>query len=78
MRLRHALPIPVLLSALLGACQSSPSAPGIPSRACSVTVWYRPVSAADDVQIVGSWDGWSQPGTTDVDAGRRLARREVR
>ncbi len=76
MRQRHALPISVLLSALLGACQSSPSAPGIPSRACSVTVWYKPVSPADDVQIVGSWDGWSQPGTTMSmqDGGWRAAK----
>jgi glycosidase len=70
------MPIPVLLSALLGACQTSPSAPGIPSRSCSVTVWYRPVSPADDVQVVGSWDGWSQPGTTmsTQDGGWRAAK----
>jgi glycosidase len=75
-RLRHAIPVPVLLSALLGACQSSSSAPGIPSRSCSVTLWYKPVSAADDVQVVTSWSGWSQPGTTlsTAEGGWRAAK----
>lgn len=64
MRLRHAIPVPLLLSALVGACQSSPSTPGIPARSCALTIWYQPTSTQDDVQVVTSWSGWSQPGTT--------------
>ena len=27
-----------------------------------MTVWYQPASTASDIQVVGSWDGWSRPG----------------
>jgi glycosidase len=63
-RLSHALVALLLLIVLGNGCQSSPSSPAIPARSCSVTVWYHPTSAADDVQVVTSWSGWSQPGTT--------------
>ncbi len=46
------------------ACSSSSSAPSVPTRSCGLTIWYRPTSPASVVEVLGSWDGWSQPGTT--------------
>lgn len=61
---------------LSGAC-SSPSAPAaVPSRSCSLTLWYRPASPASDVRVVSSWGGWASPGDamTDASGGWRAAR----
>jgi glycosidase len=65
-RLRHAWPLPALLTALAGGCSSSSPAPAIPQRSCALTVWYQPTDPQSDVQLVTSWSGWSQPGTTMV------------
>ncbi|HEY5241413.1 MAG TPA: alpha-amylase family glycosyl hydrolase, partial [Polyangiaceae bacterium] len=62
MRFRYALAFPLLLGALAAACHGSSAAPTVPERSCSVTVWYQPASTASDIQVVGSWDGWSRPG----------------
>jgi glycosidase len=61
-RLRYALASPLILVALAAACHGSSAAPAVPERTCSVTVWYQPASTALDIQVVGSWDGWSRPG----------------
>ncbi len=63
MRPRHALAPLALSLALAGGCSSAPSSPAVPAQSCSLTVWYRPSSAAASVQIVTSWSGWIQPGT---------------
>ena len=72
MRPRRALPVVFFVSllALTSACQGSSPAPVAPARDCAVTIWYRPASAQADVQVVTSWSGWAQPGTTmDVAGG---------
>jgi glycosidase len=61
-RLRYALASPLILVALAAACHGSSAAPVVPERTCSVTVWYQPAGTALDIQVVGSWDGWSRPG----------------
>ena len=62
MRLRYALASPLMLVALAAACHGSSAAPSVPERVCSVTVWYQPAVATSDIQVIGSWDGWSRPG----------------
>ncbi len=48
---------------------SSASTSSPPERICGLTVWFKPASASDTVQVLGSWDGWQVPGTT-LPAGR--------
>jgi glycosidase len=51
--------------AVAASCSSGAgSASGPPRQSCGLTVWFKPPSTSDTVQVVGSWDGWSLPGTT--------------
>lgn len=72
----HAVAPVTLLALAMGACSSQPAGSSAPQRSCGLTVWYQPTSPASVVQVVGSWDGWSQPGTTMATAqdGWRAAR----
>lgn len=47
-----------------GAACSTKEAPGAgaPTRACGLTIWHKPASAAAHVEVVGDWDGWKRPG----------------
>ena len=60
----HAVAPVGLLALAMGACSSQSAGSSVPQRSCGLTVWYKPTSPASVVQVVGSWDGWSQPGTT--------------
>jgi len=51
------------VSGAAAGCSTSDEEPGAPARACGLTVWHRPASAAAHVEIVGDWDGWRRPGT---------------
>ncbi len=59
-RLRNTRPVAcAVLAAGLAACGGEP----YPVVQCQQVVWARPASAADDIRVVGSWDGWQTPGT---------------
>ncbi|MBX3206484.1 MAG: hypothetical protein KF764_15525 [Labilithrix sp.] len=46
-----------------GACSSQgDAAESAPTRACGLTIWHKPASAAAHVEVVGDWDGWKRPG----------------
>lgn len=56
-----------VVSLLLVGCHGPLSAP--PSRACGLTVWYQPSTPTSVVSVIGSWNGWAEPGRA-LDAGR--------
>ncbi|HEY8086875.1 MAG TPA: alpha-amylase family glycosyl hydrolase, partial [Polyangiaceae bacterium] len=60
-------PARALLASLFGislaaACHGGTSAPAVPERSCTVTVWYQPATAPRTIEVVGSWNGWGRPG----------------
>jgi glycosidase len=46
------------------ACHAPASASSVAERPCGLTIWYSPASDASQVTAIGSWDGWSTPGTS--------------
>jgi glycosidase len=64
------LPRATLAVALVcGACRGGSGVSAVPERPCGLTVWYHPQSDTSHVAVLGSWDGWSAPGTV-MPAGR--------
>jgi cyclomaltodextrin glucanotransferase len=61
---RRSVAVSLAVFPVLGACHGgSSSTSTLPERACALTVWYQTASPADHVEVVGSWNGWSRPGT---------------
>jgi hypothetical protein len=51
-----------VLGAAIGCSDASPAASTAPMRDCPRAIWAKPSQAGADLRIVGSWDGWQEPG----------------
>ncbi len=67
--MRRAVVVFAACGLVAAACHDDAATLSVPTRTCALTVWYHPASAADEVQVVGSWNDWATPGTV-LDASR--------
>ena len=47
----------------VGCSDSAPPANAAPLRDCPRALWARPSRPGADTRVVGSWDGWKEPGS---------------
>jgi len=56
--------VTVAASLASGCGSSAPESASVPERACGLTVWVHPASTDSVVSVIGSWDGWTNPGVS--------------
>jgi glycosidase len=52
-----------LWAATLGCSGSTPPSSTAPLRDCPRALWAQPSRPGADIRVIGSWDGWKEPGT---------------
>jgi len=59
----HQLVACALLAGALGCSDATAPVATAPLRDCPRALWARPARTGSALRVVGSWDGWNEPGT---------------